>query len=408
MMKAILLTNLRQALAGARRPGATPRNLVLLLNTGAVAPFWADLCRALQAYDVSVHVIASRGHAFSCRPFKARTAANTRNYRASRVVPSIRTLRAALRLRGTTVVAVEYGVQTAVAVCMSRLAGRQIFIFQEHAGRLGKPLSTFDRRYRRRLAQLATGVIANTDAAQCEAEQVLRLPARKVRRATLLVPPARQTLDIKPFDDPREDPRTPVFLYIGQLVPRKNVQALVRSAHALHQEGHAFTVWIVGDGPERSCLEAITGRLPDSIVRFFGAVSSDAIGGILAAADVFVMPSFRDYRSVAVLEALRFGVPVIDSNADGNVGDFVIHERTGLVIDPSEPASLVAAMRRMLCEPELRNYLKREIEALMEQHTPESAATRMLTVLQSHDTRRSLCRVAREGDRPRITDERVT
>ena len=101
-----------------------------------------------------------------------------------------------------------------------------------------------------------------------------------------------------------------MFLFVGRLVKRKNVHGLIEAAMALRDRGHAFELWIVGDGPERPSLEELAGSLiADGVTRFFGLSRPSEVGRFYEAADVFVMPTLGDYRSVAVLEALRFGMP---------------------------------------------------------------------------------------------------
>ena len=86
--------------------------------------------------------------------------------------------------------------------------------------------------------------------------------------------------------------RRPLFLFVGQLVRRKNVGGLLAAATVLRVRGLEFEVWIVGDGPERSALEEQAAALIGEGSR---SLSADAaIGAVYEAADVFVMPSFFD------------------------------------------------------------------------------------------------------------------
>jgi glycosyltransferase involved in cell wall biosynthesis len=147
-----------------------------------------------------------------------------------------------------------------------------------------------------------------------------------------------------------------------------------------------FELWIAGEGPRRDALEdAARPLIDDGFIRFLGAFDPNAIGVLYTAADVFVMPSFRDYRSVAVLEALRFGTPVIDSVRDGNVGDFVIDGVTGRVFDPAEQRSLVGALEAMISRPQERVAMAARVDELMDRHTPTSAATALRDVIEVVD-----------------------
>jgi glycosyltransferase involved in cell wall biosynthesis len=175
-----------------------------------------------------------------------------------------------------------------------------------------------------------------------------------------------------------------LFLFVGQLIERKNVGSLIDAAAGLRARGLEFEVWIVGEGSERPELEKRAGGLvEEGLVRFLGPCVPAAIGAAYEAADVFVMPSLRDYRSVAVLEALRFGNPVIDSARDGNAGDFVNHEVTGLVFDPHEAGALEATMARAIANPDAMHALGRRASELMEEQTPQSAAAALREILEA-------------------------
>lgn len=285
-------------------------------------------------------------------------------------------------------VCVEYGVATAMCIALARMRGRRAIIFQEHRGREGLSLRAGERAYRRALLRLASAVIANTDAAYAELVGLLRIDRQKVYRATLLVPPERSALTaetIAVFPCPRH---RPLFLYVGQLVRRKNVEGLLEAAATLRSAGSEFEVWIVGDGPERAHLETRASNLMhDGFVRFLGSWPSSEVGHAYQAADLFVMPSVRDYRSVAVLEAMRFGKPVIDSTQDGNAGDLVRHDVTGLLFDPNQPNALSAAMQRTISDPALVRRLGQNTVALMKDVTPYSAGVALRNIIHTVSTR---------------------
>lgn len=102
----------------------------------------------------------------------------------------------------------------------------------------------------------------------------------------------------RPRPDLRFDLERPVFLHVGRLAVEKNLDAFLR----LDLPG---TKLLVGDGPERSRLEA---TYPEA--RFLGALEGEALAEIYAAADVFVFPSRTDTFGMVLLEALASGLPV--------------------------------------------------------------------------------------------------
>jgi len=120
-----------------------------------------------------------------------------------------------------------------------------------------------------------------------------------------------------------------------------NLQALAR----LQQAGiRNWTYSIVGGGAEQARLEAMvdTFALRDK-VRFHGRVSHDRALQLLADADVFVLPSYREAFGVAYLEAMGLGLLTVGVSGQGPEA-FIAHGRTGLLVRPNDADSLYQAM----------------------------------------------------------------
>jgi glycosyltransferase involved in cell wall biosynthesis len=235
--------------------------------------------------------------------------------------------------------------------------------------------------YRRLLTRLADGTVANTDAAKKDVESALGSSPNRVHRVCLLVPPTRDDLTRADAEIALRGTR-PIFLYVGQLIERKNVAALLDAAAMLQRDGLTFSVWIVGDGPLSSALARNARHQGLShCVRFIRSIPYDAIGHLYSFCDVFVMPSLYDYRSVAVLEAVRFGKPVIDSSRDGNSDDSVRNGRNGFIFEPSDTARLAWAMRQFIESPRLTAEMGRRSAESLSDQTPASAAAALRNVL---------------------------
>jgi glycosyltransferase involved in cell wall biosynthesis len=343
-------------------------------RTGALALYWEGILGATEKLGVPVEFIPA-----VMKPLM-RSRWVTTSQRVS--LPSASLLRRLFQTRASVFLCAEYSLATLGTAFVSRLTRRQTIVFQEHRGREGIRLPWWERRYRKLVGVFVQAFVANTDAAYMELVDEIRIDHRKIFRATLLVPPERGALcretwlGIQPA-------RRPLFLFVGQLIERKNVRSLVDAAAALRARGFEFEVWVVGEGKQRVELEIRAGQMvPEKVIRFLGSCRPEAIGAMYQAADVFVMPSFRDYRSVAVLEALRFGKPVIDSARDGNAGDFVRHELTGLVFDPYEAGALETAMERAIVEPETIRRLGHQVSRLMEKQTPQTASAALCEILE--------------------------
>jgi glycosyltransferase involved in cell wall biosynthesis len=287
-----------------------------------------------------------------------------------------------VRSRTPFVICTEYGSESFLTLSVARLLGRHALVLQEHAGRAGVPLSRLDTRYRRLLGRLANGFIANTAAAGDEIVRLLHVDPAKVYRVNYLVPPDRLELCREPLSI--EPPlHRPMFLYLGYLGGLKNVETLLAAAQLLRAEGREFEVWIGGEGPDDQRLKDMSGqRGLSDVVRFIGPVAYSSIGHVYQACDVFVMPSKRDYRSVAVLEAMRFGKPVIDSALDGNAHDSALDRVNAMIFDPRKPSELAGCMREFIVTPSLAPEMGARSEAMMEEHTNDSAALALIAVLR--------------------------
>lgn len=144
-----------------------------------------------------------------------------------------------------------------------------------------------------------------------------------------------------------------VVLALAQLMHRKGLDVLLRAQASLRDP--RLCVLLAGEGPEATALRALADELQlGSAVQFLGR-RSDA-GDLLAACDLFVLPSRAEGLGVAALEALGAARPVIASKV-GGLADLIVHERCGLHVPPDDPAALAAAIARLRDDAALRERL---------------------------------------------------
>ena len=108
---------------------------------------------------------------------------------------------------------------------------------------------------------------------------------------------------------------------------------------------------MIGDGPERSNLEALCREfhLRDEI-RFLG--KQDAIEEILSVSDLFLMPSASESFGLAALEAMACEVPVISTNV-GGLPELNIHGKTGFLDDVGDVEGMAAHAIEILSSDEV-------------------------------------------------------
>jgi glycosyltransferase involved in cell wall biosynthesis len=164
--------------------------------------------------------------------------------------------------------------------------------------------------------------------------------------------------------------------------PRRNLLTVSRIERTARYKGH-FEIaaslpllfgrrpdarWIVaGEGDDLDALRARCRVLGVAEkVCFLGYVSDSQLADLYDDAAALVLPSSTDAGApiptgegfgLVYAEAGAFRVPSIASTAGGGSLDFVINERTGLLVPPAEPEALADAMLRLLDEDELRNRL---------------------------------------------------
>lgn len=140
---------------------------------------------------------------------------------------------------------------------------------------------------------------------------------------------------------------------VARLDPVKGQNWLIKAFARLDSElGRESRLLIVGDGPERARLEALIGDLGlGSRVQLTG--TRDDVPELLAAFDLFALPSRNEGVSIAILEAMANGLPVVATRVGGNP-EVVRDGETGQLVAVGDVAALSAAFARYRDDPELR------------------------------------------------------
>lgn len=142
---------------------------------------------------------------------------------------------------------------------------------------------------------------------------------------------------------------------VGRLAEQKGQIDLIRALPLLRADIPEVLCLIAGDGPLREALEAEARRLGvEDCLRLLGHRAD--VPNVLAALDLFVLPSLWEGLPQALLEAMAMSLPVLAARGVG-VDELVTHEENGLLVPPRDPAALAAAGRRLLRDPLLARRL---------------------------------------------------
>lgn len=157
-------------------------------------------------------------------------------------------------------------------------------------------------------------------------------------------------LDPAVYDRPRPVPGKQL-LFVGRLAAEKGVPVLLEALATVRDRHPEVHLTLVGDGPDRTGLEALAqAQGLAGITRFAGACSQDEVAAHLTKADVFVLPSFAEGLPVVLMEALASRVPVVATRIAG-IAELVVDNETGILVPPGDAAALASALDRLLKMP---------------------------------------------------------
>lgn len=196
-----------------------------------------------------------------------------------------------------------------------------------------------------------------------------------------------------------------LLITVGRLRVEKGHRYLIDAAAEiarLHPKVHFL---LAGDGALRAELEAqVQAADLTQHVHFLG--DRRDVPYLLAASDIFVLPSLWEGLSIALLEAMAVGLPIVASEVSGTVVAMVAGE-TGILVTPGDVGQLIAAIERLLSDPvcaaQMGHAARERVERLFSaQHQARAHAALYRRVLY---TRRSERRPGRERA-PRVDHTR--
>lgn len=125
---------------------------------------------------------------------------------------------------------------------------------------------------------------------------------------------------------------SPLLISVGNLVPLKGHDLVIEALGLLRQQGLDARLCIIGTGPLRATLEALSERLGLSgQVRFLGGLPQDELAAWYGAADMLMLASEREGWPNVLLESMACGTPVV-ATAVGGIPEIVEQPLTGRLV----------------------------------------------------------------------------
>jgi glycosyltransferase involved in cell wall biosynthesis len=209
----------------------------------------------------------------------------------------------------------------------------------------------------RRLSRFTDAVIFVSQADLRKGMKLRLAPAGKARLIRNGIDPAgmipgfdRAAKKIELGSDGR-----PLIVAVSRLHRQKGLKYLLRAVPLIREGIPAVKVVIAGGGPLASKLASAVRRLRIGESASLLGEREDA-REVLAAADVFVLPSLWEGLPYVLVEAAALGKPIIASDIDG-VREVVRSGETGVLVPPRDPGSLAAALILLLLDQDLAGKL---------------------------------------------------
>jgi glycogen(starch) synthase len=145
---------------------------------------------------------------------------------------------------------------------------------------------------------------------------------------------------------------TPLLVFAGRLVHEKGLQELIKALPLLRDELPGVRLVVAGTGRQLADQQDRAARYGVSdLIDWVGFLDATELAGLLAAADLVVVPSLYEPFGMVALEAQLAGTPVAVSDT-GGLAELVEPGVTGLRFTPESPAAIAAAVRDVVADPD--------------------------------------------------------
>lgn len=123
--------------------------------------------------------------------------------------------------------------------------------------------------------------------------------------------------------------------------------------------------------------------------RYLGRVAGEEKRAAFESADIFVLPSYTEGFSMAVLEAMAYGLPVVASRV-GALQEILQDGNHGFLVQPRDPQGLAATLERLIADPDLRLRIgESNARQARERYDIHAVARQWLDILRGVESRRS-------------------
>ena len=225
---------------------------------------------------------------------------------------------------------------------------------EEYPGKLMRMLANL-------LFPLAAGVVLQTERSRS-------FFSKRVGKTAVILPNSLNPLFIRPAFQGEREKR---IVSVGRMDANKNHEMMIRAFAKLAAKYPEYTLTIYGDGELRSHLEKLIDSLELSDKVFLPGVILN-VADEIEKASLFLLTSYSEGVSNALIEAMALGLPVIATDVpSGGTVELIEHGKNGWIIPVGDETALEKAMDKLLSDRELAESLGMQARRVQERFAPE-------------------------------------
>ena len=235
---------------------------------------------------------------------------------------------------------------------------------------VSRPINYILKAYGARFHSKADFVTLPTQAAidMFNAGDKIKIPMAPVSNGVDLArftPQSAPASLYKKFNLPTD---APIVSYIGRLDAEKHISVLVRAfvrVNARHPEAHLL---IVGDGTDATRLKSLVKEFGlQQHVTFTGRVSDEDLVMLHCVGTVYCIPSPAELQSIATLEAMASGQPIVAVDA-GALRELCQHKRNGYLCEQDNDEQIATGLDAIINDASLRESMSKESLVIAKTH----------------------------------------
>jgi glycosyltransferase involved in cell wall biosynthesis len=246
-----------------------------------------------------------------------------------------------LRLRPEIVITNEMGFRTLVSLFYGSLFRRPVWVWWGGTLHTERHVGPARRILRKVICLWARHWISYGESST---EYLLSLGVNRQRILQI-----QNAVDEQRFAG-REEPEfdihpRPVLLHVGQYIGRKGIELLLRAVAVLQQDGHEFSLLLVGSGPDKQRLERLAVDLGIKNVHFYSSRRPEEMPRVYRSADVLIFPTLEDVWGLVANEAMLSGLAVLCSKYAGCADELFCRDN---IFDPKDPVDFALKLQKAI------------------------------------------------------------